>query len=232
MKLTLTEIAERLQLNSDTLERWIRQGRIPVKRKGDMGVFTEAELIRWAESQRLSFRLVQDENLQDRKPLTPVLTTAMRQGGVHLGIPGSTKVEVLKAMVGRIPGATGLEADMLFGLLMDREQLTSTAVGKGVAIPHPRNPLKDVLATPAILTCFPETPVDFDAIDNVPVFVLFLLLSPSIELHLGLLSRLSFCLRDDEFVEFLKARPSPDSFFENIEALERKLEKNNTGRHI
>ncbi|MFH1153363.1 MAG: PTS sugar transporter subunit IIA [Pseudomonadota bacterium] len=225
MKLTLTEIADRLELNSDTLERWIRQGRIPVKRKGDIVVFNESELKRWAESQRLSFREAGKETCQECQPSLQILSSAIRMGGCHTIAAGTTKLEILKSVVDLVPGIEAGTGDELLGLLMDRERLTSTGIGKGVAIPHPRNPLKELLGHPMIVTCFPETPVDFDAIDNKPVFALFLLLSPSIEMHLGLLSRLSFCLRDTAFVEFLKHRPEPAPFFKTVETMELTLDK-------
>jgi PTS system nitrogen regulatory IIA component len=76
-----------------------------------------------------------------------------------------------------------------------------------------------------ILTCFLEKPIDFAAIDDQPVFVMFVLISPTIKIHLHLLSRLSFCVRDHAFVEFLKTHPDSDAFFLKIAEFERQLDK-------
>jgi PTS system nitrogen regulatory IIA component len=63
------------------------------------------------------------------------------------------------------------------------------------------------------------------AVDSRPVFVLFLLLSPTPREHLQILSRLSFCVRDDAFVAFLKDRPDTDDFFARIAAFEQALDQ-------
>ena len=222
---TLSEIAERLELNSDTLERWIRQGRIPVKRKGGGLVFNEAELARWAESQRLCFRQPGRTTCEAPELRDQSLTAAVRAGGCHAIPHAESKEDILKAVVAKVPGMDERHAEELLGLLLEREGMTTTGIGKGLAIPHPRNPMKGFPDRPMIVTCFPESPLDFEAIDGRPVFVLFLLLSPSIEDHLGLLSRLSFCLRDTAFVEFLKRRPDPETFAGTVETLELTLDK-------
>jgi PTS system nitrogen regulatory IIA component len=68
-----------------------------------------------------------------------------------------------------------------------------------------------------------KKPVDFKAVDHLPVFVMFVLLSPSVKAHLHLLSRLTYCVRDDAFVAFLKTKPAPTDFFEHIARLEKQL---------
>ena len=75
-----------------------------------------------------------------------------------------------------------------------------------------------------IVTCFLKKKVDFQAIDDQPVFVLFLLLSPTIEIHLNMLSRLSFCLRDTDFMGFLRQKPDEELFLSQIREMETRLE--------
>jgi nitrogen PTS system EIIA component len=60
-------------------------------------------------------------------------------------------------------------------------------------------------------------------VDGLPVFVLFILLSPSVKIHLHLLSRLAFCVRDASFVDFLKQVPSPEELLEKVKNLENAL---------
>ncbi len=224
MKLTIDEIARRLELNLDTLERWIRQGRIPVKKRGDEGIFNEPELKRWAVAQRRSYTVSTQGNRSEQDGGTCMLTTAMEQGGCFTGVGGSTTETVLKACVELVPGLSTETAQELYIQLMAREELISTGVGKGVAIPHPRNPLGQGIETPMIITCFLENPVDFKSIDDLPVSVLFLLLNPSIEDHLNLLSRLSFCLREDSFVRFLKTYPNEEQLLDMVKKMEAKIE--------
>jgi PTS system nitrogen regulatory IIA component len=113
---------------------------------------------------------------------------------------------------------------ILLTRLLEREAMASTGVGKGVAIPHPRTPMKKAVPYPTICTFFLKTAVDFQAIDDKPVFILFILLSPSTKGHLHCLSRLAFCVRDDAFITFLRSRPVPDALYERVAAFEQQLD--------
>lgn len=225
MRLELNEIARRLELNLDTLMRWIRQGRIPVKNIGDVGIFNEPDLKRWAKSQRLVYRDESSSEQEKEDKPGQTLSESMRRGGCFRESGLFTKNEILRYLVDKVPGLSQEAADELFVQLLEREKLTSTGIGKGVAIPHPRNPLTQGPGEPVIVTCFLDQPIDFNSIDDRPVSVLFLLLSPGIEVHLSLLSRLSFCLRDAAFVEFLNRKPSAEEFLDKVEATELTIDK-------
>ncbi|MBF0379208.1 MAG: PTS sugar transporter subunit IIA [Desulfamplus sp.] len=238
MKRALTQIANELGLNMDTLERWIRQGKIPVNKQGYMGIYNEFELNRWAEKQRKS--IIHPENIDDLKKdclnkdfqnenrlSASVLTSALKKGGVFHNIRGSNKEEVLYAAIYAIAEFIDKDKDEIYRQLIERERLASTGIGKGIAIPHPRNPLVKIgLTEPMIVTCFLEKSIDFEAIDDKQVSTLFLLFSPTIELHLNLLSRLSFCLRDNDFITFLNQKPDKDLLLSRINEIENSIDKN------
>jgi len=97
-----------------------------------------------------------------------------------------------------------MDRHFLLQVLLAREAMASTGVGDGVAIPHVRNPIVLSVSRPAICLCFPEKPVEFDAIDNQLVHTLFTLVAPSVRIHLHLLSRLALALRDPGFRDALK----------------------------
>jgi PTS system nitrogen regulatory IIA component len=77
---------------------------------------------------------------------------------------------------------------------------------------------------PHIAACFLRTPVDFRAVDDQPVTVLFVMLCPTVKAHLHLLSRLSYGLRNAEFVAFLKSAPSAAALLEAVAAVESQLD--------
>ena len=114
---------------------------------------------------------------------------------------------------------------MLFEELLKREEIASTGIGKGVAIPHPRKPLNLHLDYPMVVPVFLARPVDFNAVDNQEVFVLFLMLSPTTSIHLTLLSRLSICLQNREFLDLLKNPADNQAIFAGIQKIEEKLAK-------
>ncbi|MEA1969780.1 MAG: PTS sugar transporter subunit IIA [Thermodesulfobacteriota bacterium] len=225
MKLTISEIAQRLDLNSETLERWIRQGRLPVNKQGNRGVFNESELKKWAEKQRLVYKNIDFEKKEGGSSTSVLLSSAIKSGGCFKGVEGIEKEDVIRSGVDLVPQLSDKSADELYQQIIAREKLTSTGIGKGVAIPHPRNPLDKIFTKPMIVTCFLENEIEFDSIDGMPVFVLFLLLSPSMDKHLNMLSKLSFCLRDNSFVQFLKTSPDLDSFLKKVGYMEEHLEK-------
>ncbi|HSM74949.1 MAG TPA: PTS sugar transporter subunit IIA, partial [Desulfobacterales bacterium] len=99
-----------------------------------------------------------------------------------------------------------------------------TGIGKGVAIPHPRTPLSGGEYPTMVTTCFLESPLEFNAIDDRPVFVLFIILCPTLQQHLHILSRLAFCLRDTRFEALLQKRPSSESLLAKVREIEQTLE--------
>jgi PTS system nitrogen regulatory IIA component len=107
---------------------------------------------------------------------------------------------------------TGLPAKKLLACLNERERLGSTGFGGGVAIPHGK-----IEGLPGVTGFFARlnTPIDFNAIDNLPVDLVFLLLSPpdSGADHLKALARVSRALRDRSTIAKLRGARSKDAIF-------------------
>jgi PTS system nitrogen regulatory IIA component len=225
MKLTIHQAAECLDLPVSTVKRWVRQGRIPTLKGGDECIFEENMIQRWAEEHRMIFSPPQADEGRDNKPERESLLGAMKRGGVYYGITGNDTETVLASALDNIEGFSPEQKQVVYDRLLQREQLNSTGIGKGIGIPHPRTPLSEYIKRSMIATCFLERPVDYKAVDGKPVFVLFILLSPSSTSHLQLLSRLSYCLRNDAFGDFLKKKPDEESFFSQIVAFENPLDK-------
>ena len=222
MKLSMKKIAGALNLPIWTLERWIRQGRIPVQRNGDDVVFTHGVLEKWAATHNLPFVLNNETPVAQLPAPLDSLASAVEHGRVCYAVQGTDAESVLASAVAHIDFLEPDIRDELLEKLIERERLASTGIGNGIAIPHPRDPLSRPPERAIIATCFLEHPVDFKAIDDKPVFVLFLLISPTVKHHLHLLSSLSYCIRDSAFVEFLKTRPDPEALLSRILAFEAK----------
>ncbi len=223
MKLTINEVAECLDVPLDTVERWIRQGRIPLRKSGEGCFFQKTMLEVWAKSHNLPFTLRRESEPVQREEKPASLSEAMSIGGVFHGIKGSDTAEILESAVENITFLDVSSRSQLYAKLMEREEMMSTGIGRGVAIPHPRTPLDGTMEEPVIVTCFAEKPVNYRAIDDLPVFVLFVLLSPTVKIHLHLLSRLAYCVRDESFVEFLRRGPSSEDLTAKIESIEKRL---------
>lgn len=225
MKLSMDRVADGLNLSESTLKRWIRQGRIPLQRSGKDVLFSPAALEKWAHEHHLPFSLNQDQEAVEKEASsTCSLVSAMQRGEVHYHVDGDAPDTALRSAVGRVSFLTLEDQEELFQKLIAREQLASTGIGNGIAIPHPREPLSHPPEAPVIITCFLEKPINYNAIDDKPVFVLFLLISPTVKLHLHMLSRLSFCIRNHEFVDFLATQPKAADLFSRIAVFEEKLD--------
>jgi PTS system nitrogen regulatory IIA component len=228
MKLTIYEVAKSLNLPMNTIERWIRQGKIPIQKNGTAYIISEAVIKKWADSHNLSFSLSKKEVEQDKNIVPENLISAMQRGAVLYGIKGQTVKGVLKDAIDKMPNSIIKNKEELFETLIERESLASTGIGNGVAIPHPRTPLLELQKNSVITTCFLEKPVDFGAVDNKPVFIMFMLLSISIKAHLHLLSRLSFCVRNTLFIDFLKTSPAPAALCAKISDYEEELDRSDS----
>jgi PTS system nitrogen regulatory IIA component len=199
MTLTVRDAARLLSVSEKTVYRWIAERRLPARRIGDQYRLGRAELLDWVAANRAeaSIELFTEPD-EEAGPL-PSLEAALAAGGIVYRVEGRTRDEVLRCAVEATRLPEGVSSDFVFAVVRAREQLGSTAIGEGIAIPHPRHPLVLHVAEPSVTLCFLEQPVDFGALDGQPVHALFLILSPSVRAHLHLLGRLSFGLRQPSF---------------------------------
>ena len=199
MQLTVRDVAKLLNISEKTIYRWINQGSLPAYRINDQYRFNRAELLEWAISRKIS---VSEEIFQEPEIASasiPSLAEAIYQGGVYYRLEGTDKESVLRSVVEVMRLPEEVDREFLLRVLLARENLESTGIGDGVAIPHVRSPIVLNVSHPMITLCFLEKPVDFGALDGKPVHTLFSLISPTTRAHLHLLSRLAFGLRDPHF---------------------------------
>lgn len=219
MELSIFELSKHLGVEQKTIERWIRQGKLPVSKKNDAYQFHVSDLKKWASKHNISLDLEKQSIPEKVADPLILLSKAVQNGGLHFNVRGDDVKGVLSASIQAIQAIPDKFKSELLDRVMEREQALSTGVGNGIAIPHPRVQL-GYLNEPLVAVCFLETFVDYNAMDQQPVDILFFILCPDLKLHLHLLSSLSFCLRDKTFVKFLKSRPEPDVLIEKIEALQ------------
>jgi PTS system nitrogen regulatory IIA component len=126
------------------------------------------------------------------------------QEGIIPSLRVKTKKQALCELAERAAELTGLPQRDIFDTLLQRERLGSTGLGRGIAIPHVKfKALKGIICLFARL---PE-PVDFEAVDDQPVDLIFLLLAPEHASgdHLKALARISRLVRDPRALERLRA---------------------------
>lgn len=130
------------------------------------------------------------------------------------GLEAENKEEVLNKLIDTLKGkADDEELDNIREAVFEREQIMSTGVGKGLAIPHGKAAgIRQNYAAFALL----KEPVDYNAIDGEPVTMVFLLVGPqgSNNFHIKMLSRISRLMNNSEFRETLAGCNSAQSIID------------------
>jgi PTS system nitrogen regulatory IIA component len=134
---------------------------------------------------------------------------------VALDVRESDKTRLLQQLSSQAAAKVGLSANEVCTQITKREELGSTGVGNGVALPHAR--LRG-LSTPFGLFARLRHGIDFEAIDNQPVDIIFLLLLPdgAGASQLNALASVSRALRDPEILQRIRSAADRDSLFQAI----------------
>ncbi|HEX9703126.1 MAG TPA: PTS IIA-like nitrogen regulatory protein PtsN [Rhodospirillales bacterium] len=132
--------------------------------------------------------------------------------GVVADLKATSKKQALQDLARRAAEISGLHERTVFDVLMEREKLGTTGVGNGIAIPHGKLPNLDRLYG---LFAKLNQPIDFQAIDERPVDLIFVLLAPESAGadHLKALARVSRLLRDKATCDKLRGTDSADALY-------------------
>jgi nitrogen PTS system EIIA component len=136
----------------------------------------------------------------------------LQPNGVVANLRAANKRQALQELAKRAAQLTGKHERAIFEVLLERERLGTTGIGHGTAIPHGRMP--DLTQIHALFARL-EKPIDFEAIDNQPVDLIFLLLTPanSGADHLKALARISRLLRDKAICDKLRGTDRADALY-------------------
>ncbi len=131
---------------------------------------------------------------------------------VLVNVRANCKREALSFLAAKGAEASGQSAENILAILQEREKLGSTGVGEGFAIPHGK--LADITDMIGVLVHLEEA-VDFDAVDDQPVDLMFLLLAPedASALHLKTLSKVARLMRSEEVRAAMRGAKSAEALY-------------------
>lgn len=218
--LTLSEAAAYLKLAERTMHRMIQRSEVPCARVGGQWRFVKSVLDDW---------LLSRMQVLPRNELAPLLDSA--DGIVRLApmidprfVVELTTGDILPQLTAPLVAAGVVsDATRFVELLTAREQLSSTAIGNGVAVPHVRRPHDNPISAPAIVFGLSREGVSYDAPDDRPVHYFFLLSTTSEVVHLRLLKRIAVMFRDQEVRRALRDVRSLDQISEVLRHHENRL---------
>ena len=140
------------------------------------------------------------------------LAGLLQQSAIIPAMKANSKKQLLQELATKAAKITGIPEREIFDVILQRERLGSTGVGNGIAIPHGK--LKDLSQITGLFARL-ETPVDFEALDDQPVDLVFLLLAPegAGADHLKALARIARLLRDQEIAKKLRASKDAEALY-------------------
>jgi PTS system fructose-specific IIA component/PTS system nitrogen regulatory IIA component len=140
-------------------------------------------------------------------------------------LDANTRDEALKETLTKVQENGGLQEGSfndIFDKLVEREELGSTGVGNGIAVPHTKH---SDFNKPILCIARSSKGVSFGALDGEPVYLFFMLLSPDKNAtdHLKALTFISTALRDEFFCKFLKNANSEEEMLDTIQEMDEKI---------
>jgi PTS system nitrogen regulatory IIA component len=222
----LDQLASYLQRDVREVSKMASRGYIPGHKVSGEWRFARAEINHWIETQLHGYTEQQLEALESHAPETegPLLTSLLSEASIAVPLAASTKASVLKELVVLAeqswqvydPGAI-LEA------IRQREEVVSTALPEGVAIPHPRRPLPAALGESIVAFGRTTTGIPFGAPGGGLTDLFFLVCCRDDRTHLSVLARLARLFRRPGFLDILRGLEAPAEVWKTIAAAEKEL---------
>lgn len=221
MQLTFREVEKAFEIEEKTLYHWLNDKGMPSVKANGQYFFNSVEVLEWALKYKIRLTLGALKLCEKKRSGQDIFTPALMRGGVHFGIKGKSREEIFREVLNFLP-LPGLDLPSIKEMLISREQVGTTGIGNGIAIPHVKHPVIFAGLTPIVGLFFLEMPVDFAAMDGEKVHTLFVILSGSFKGHLSLLSRLAFCLQDEGVKSALERRANAEEIFARFQVTEAK----------
>lgn len=220
MQLTLRQAAGYLGVSESTARRWIRERGLPVHEVNERLYLNAVELWEWAVENGVAVSRSLLEHARRAPDTVPPISELLRAGGIFYDVEAPDKRALFREFVARLPLPPEQDRATLLSVLEAREAMGSTGIGGGIAIPHVRNPIVLHVDHAFVTLSLLRHPVDFDAIDGQPVHAVFMVVSPTVPVHLRILAQLGFLLRDTVLRDMLRERAPAEEIIGRVTLLE------------
>jgi PTS system nitrogen regulatory IIA component len=223
----LEELANYLQRDARDLQKMASRGYLPAHKVAGEWRFHPAEISQWLESQMSSASDSQltalEHGTPDQPGERPLISSLLSDETMAVPLTASTKASVLKGLVRLAAQSCQVyDPEAIFQAIRQREELGSTALEGGVAIPHPR-PLPNLLGDNMLAYARLGAGIPFGAPDGDMTDLFFLVCCRDTRTHLSVLARLSRLFRRPNFLDDLRAAATSAETLQVIEAAEDDL---------
>jgi PTS system nitrogen regulatory IIA component len=224
----LVQLAAYLQRDAREVGKLASRGHLPGHKVGGEWRFARAEIDQWLEGQMRGYNDQQLTALETRghaeAEQEALVSQLLTPASMAVPLAARTRSSVLKELVALAERTWNVyDADAIRDAIVQREELASTALPSGVAIPHPRRALAKALADPVMAYGRTASGVPFGEPTGTLTDVFFLVCCKDDRTHLQVLARLSRLLLRPGFLDALRAAETVEETWDLIAAAEREL---------
>jgi nitrogen PTS system EIIA component len=223
------QLADFLQRDAREVQKWASRGYLPSHKISGQYRFHPAEINHWLETQMHAYTELELSRLEQGAAgqgpeQQPLITTMLSEATIAVPLPASTRASVLKELVTLAEQSWQVyDPVAVLEAIKQREELGTTALESGIAIPHPRRPLPSALGESIIAFGRTGNAIPFGAPRGGLSDLFFLVCCRDDRTHLRVLARLSRLLLRSGFTDDLRAAQTPGEAYQIIETAEQDL---------
>lgn len=222
--MTIEEAARFLNMSQEAVELIVEKGFTRKAENGKLLVKT-AEIRDWLHRGMQDFDSAQLDKLsRDYGKRYRLIHPLLDPSCIKTKLIGTSKAAVISELVDLLIERGGVNAKhrgAVLAAIIERERMCSTALTDGVAIPHPREPLKGIIKKPRLVIGLSWRGIDFESFDGRPTHVVVLLCTPGLDAHLQILARLTRLLRNPKMRVALCRSKSAEEAADTFAAFEK-----------
>ncbi len=223
----MEQLAAYLRRDVREVGKLASRGHLPGHKVGGQWRFARAEINHWIETQMPSLTEKELTNLESsgsRGGDEPLLAGLLSEASMAVPLAASTRASVLKELVTLAEQSWQVyDPEAILDAVRQREEMASTALPSGVAIPHPRRPLPAALGESVLAYARTVSGIPFGAPHGGLTDLFFLICCRDDRTHLRVLARLTRLFLRPGFLDELRAAETPHEAWEKIVAAEQQL---------
>jgi PTS system nitrogen regulatory IIA component len=225
----LEQLARYLRRDLREVSKLASRGHLPGRKVGGEWRFARAEINHWLETQLPGYTEEELSHLESAdphfaQPPEPFLSALLPEACIAVPLAATTRGSVLRELVKLAEQSWQVyDSDAILQAVQAREDMASTALANGVAIPHPRRPLANALGESLIAFGRTASGIPFGAENGNLTDCFFLVCCRDDRTHLRVLARLSRLLLQPSFLDELRAAERPADVWQLIDRTERGL---------
>ncbi|HEY7156209.1 MAG TPA: PTS sugar transporter subunit IIA [Gemmataceae bacterium] len=225
----MEQLAAYLRRDVREVGKLASRGRLPGHKVGGQWRFARAEINQWIETQMHSLSEKELSNLESRGgDAEPLLANLLSEASIAVPLAASTRASVLKELVTLAEQSWQVyDPEAILDAVRQREEMMSTALPSGVAIPHPRRPLPAALGESVLAYARTASGIPFGAPNGNLTDMFFLVCCRDDRTHLRVLARLTRLFLRPDFLDDLRAAETPRDSWELIAGAEQQLLSSN-----